>query len=47
MMMFNDKEGGWGWLNADVIKKYTKYTLFACAEKNVVIFFKKNFFLEK
>ena len=34
MMMFDDKVGGWGWLNADVIKKYTrKKTLFACAEK--------------
>ena len=42
MMMFDDKVGGWGWLNADVIKKYTrKKTLFACAEKKVGIFFKK------
>ena len=32
MMMFDDKVGGWGWLNADVIKKYKrKKTLFACA----------------
>jgi len=23
MMMFDDKVGGWGWLNDDVIKKYT------------------------
>ena len=33
MMMFDDKVGGWGWLNDDVIKKYTiKKTLFACTE---------------
>ena len=24
MMMFDDKVGGWGWLNDDVIKKYTR-----------------------
>ena len=23
MMMFDDKVGGWGWLNDDVIKNYT------------------------
>ena len=23
MMMIDDKVGGWGWLNDDVIKKYT------------------------
>ena len=23
MMMFDDKVGGWGWLNDDVSKKYT------------------------
>ena len=41
--MFDDKVGGWGWLNADMIKKYTrKKTLFACAEKKVGIFL--NFF---
>ena len=29
MMMFDDKVGGWGWLNDDVSKKYTrKKTLF-------------------
>ena len=40
MMMFDDKVSGWGWLNADVIKKHTrKTTLFACAEKKVGIFF--------
>ena len=22
MMMFDDKVGGWGWLNAEVIKKF-------------------------
>ena len=42
MMMFDDKVGGWGWLNDDVIKKYTykeKKTLFAWAENKVGIFF--------
>ena len=42
MMMFDDKVGGWGWLNDDVIKKYTykeKKTLFACAENKVGILF--------
>jgi hypothetical protein len=24
MMMFDDKVGGWEWLNDDVIKKYTR-----------------------
>ena len=24
MMMFDDKVGGWGWLNDDVSKKYTR-----------------------
>ena len=39
MMMFDDKVGGWGWINDDVIKKYTmkKPLLFACAENKVVI----------
>ena len=40
-MMFDDKVGGWGWLNADVIKNIQGKTLFACAEKKVGIFFKK------
>ena len=41
MMMFDDKVGGWGWLNDDVSKKYTrkkKLLLFA-QEKKVEIFF--------
>ena len=39
MMMFDDKVGGWRWLNADVIKKYTrKKTLFACTEKRLEFF---------
>jgi hypothetical protein len=47
MMMFDDKVGRWGWLNADVIKKYTrKKTWFACAEKKVGIFLKKHFFMQ-
>ena len=39
MMMFDDKVGGWGWINDDVIKKYTrkKPLLFVCAENKVVI----------
>ena len=39
LMMFDDKVGGWGWLNDDVIKKYTrkKKLLFACTENKVVI----------
>jgi hypothetical protein len=27
MMMFDDKVGGWRWLNADMIKKYTRKKL--------------------
>ena len=31
MMMFDDKVGDWGWLNADVSKKYTrKKNTFVC-----------------
>ena len=54
MIMFDDKVGGW--LNADVIKKYTRKnlclsaqekTLFECAEKKGQNFLKKTFFLEK
>ena len=41
MMMFDDKLGGWGWLNDDVSKKYTRIkTLAVCAEKKVGIFLK-------
>ena len=48
MMIFDGKVDGWGWLNADVIKKYTRTkTLFACAEKKVGIFLKKLFFSGK
>ena len=44
MMMFDDKVGGWGWLNAVVIKKYTrKNTLMRVQKKKVGIFFKKIF----
>ena len=28
MMMFDDKVGGWGWLNDDVIKRYTRKTIY-------------------
>ena len=35
-MMFDDKVGGWVWLNADVIKNIQgKKTLFVCSEKKV------------
>ena len=45
MMMFDDKVGGWGWLNDHVSKKYTrKKTLAACAEKKVGIFLKKKIY---
>ena len=27
MVMFDDKVGGWGWLNADMSKKYTRNQL--------------------
>ena len=33
MMMFDDKVGGWGWLNDDVIQKYTRTNLCLCAQK--------------
>ena len=34
MMMFDDKVGGWGWLDDDVIKKYTRKKNFClCAQK--------------
>ena len=29
MMMFDDKVGGWGWLNDDVIKKYARKTVYS------------------
>ena len=28
MMMFDDKVGGWGWLNDDMIKRYTRKTIY-------------------
>ena len=35
-MMFDDKVGGWGWLNDDVSKKYKrKKTSFACEKKKL------------
>ena len=33
MMMFDDKVGGWGWLNDDVIKKYTRKKNFVCMHR--------------
>ena len=45
-MMFDDKVGGWEWLNDDVSKKYTREkTLAVCAEKKGWNIFKKTFFL--
>ena len=42
MMMFDDKVGGWGWLNADVSKKYTRKKNFFCVRrKKGLIFLKK------
>ena len=36
MMMFDDKVGGWGWLNDDMSIKYTrKKTLAACTKKRL------------
>ena len=41
----DDKVVGWGWLNDDVSKKYTrKKTSFACAEKKGWNFLKKTIF---
>ena len=44
MMMFDDKVGGWEWLNDDVINKYTrkKKLLFAGTETKVVFFMQFN-----
>ena len=47
MMMFDDKVGGWGWLNADASKKYSrKKTLFVYSEKRLE-FLKKLGFRKK
>ena len=44
MMMFDDKVGGWGWLNDDVIKKYTrKKKTFVCVHRKQGFF--EHFFL--
>ena len=43
MMMFDDKVGGWGWLYADVIKKYTRKKL-CVGRKKGWNFLKKPFF---
>ena len=45
MMMFDDKEGGWGWLNADVSKKYTRKNFVCVRRKKVWNFLKKTFFM--
>ena len=47
MMMFDDKVGGWGWLNADVIKKYTKKKLCLHAQTKGSNFLNKAFFSGK
>ena len=39
MMMFDDKVGGWEWLNDDVIKKYTsKKTFCLHAQKTRLLY---------
>ena len=43
MMIFDEKVGERGWLNADVIKKYTRKKLCLCAQKKSWNFLKKNF----
>jgi hypothetical protein len=44
MMIFDDKVGGWGWLNDDVIKKYTRKKLCLRAQKKKFGIFLRNFF---
>ena len=45
MMMFDDKVGGWGWLNDDVIKKYTRKKNFCLRAQKTRLYFFSNFFL--
>ena len=47
MMIFDDKVGGWGWLNAVVIKKYTRKNTLMRAQKKKVGIFSKIFFSRK
>ena len=48
MMMFDDKVGGWGWLNDDVSKKYTrKKTILSRISLISLIQVTEFFFLEK
>ena len=42
MMMFDDKVGGWGWLNADVSKNIQGKKLCLCAQKKRLEFSLKN-----
>ena len=42
MMMFDDKVGGWGWLNADVIKNIQGKKLCLRAQKKRLEFSLKN-----
>ena len=36
MMMFDDKVGGWGWLNDDVNKKYIRKKNFVCMRISLI-----------
>ena len=47
MMMFDDKVGGWGWLNADVIKDIQGKNFVCVRRKKGWNFLTKKFFLEK
>ena len=47
MMMFDYYVGGWGWINADVIKIYTKRKNFVCVRrKKGWNFLKNTFFMQ-
>jgi len=39
MMMFDDKVGGWGWLNDDVINKYTRKKNFCLRAQKPRLYF--------
>ena len=44
MMMFDDKVGGWEWLNDDVIKKYTRKKNFCLRAQKTRLYNFFNFF---
>ena len=47
MMMFDDKVGGWGWLNDNASKKYTRKRSFVCVQRKECWNFLKIFFFWK